>query len=265
MIKKFTSRFLLFLLPALVIATLYSFVAQNPGGSPGGYAGSPSGSFQDCTHCHGGTAGTYTGVMNTNIPTEGYTAGTEYQITIAMSGTAKKGFELAAEGPVGQQLGTWGSSVGVKTVGSGKYATQSAASTANPTQWTIFWTAPPTGSGGVSFFGAFVNGYSNVSKKQITVYEKPNAISEINQLHLAVYPNPASRKLNISYRLNNPAEVSAVLLSLDGKDHHQLINETQNCGNHDQSVVLLENVTAGVYILELRAGKEISYQRVLIQ
>ena len=75
-----------------------------PGGSPGGYTGSP-GDGKTCKQCHGGTVANVTGWITSNIPAEGYTPGTSYTITVTVSGSGSKGFEVSPQNSSGGLLG----------------------------------------------------------------------------------------------------------------------------------------------------------------
>ncbi len=125
-----------------------------PGGSPAGYTGSP-GDGQNCVACHGGSASSVTGWITSNIPAAGYTAGNTYDITVTVSGSGDKGFEVSPQAISGAQLGILGPGVGSKLVGGTKYVTQTSSKTSNPAVWTFTWTAPPAGTGEVTFYGAF--------------------------------------------------------------------------------------------------------------
>lgn len=151
--------FFLFL-PALLLSViiLTSFGggenSDYPGGSPAGYTGSP-GDGQNCTSCHGGSATNASGWITSNIPPEGYTAGVNYTITVTVSGSGDKGFEVSPQNTAGTLLGTLTAGSGNHLTGGGKYVTQSSSSTSNPKIWTFQWTAPAAGTGEVTFYGAF--------------------------------------------------------------------------------------------------------------
>lgn len=126
-----------------------------PGGSPAGYTGSP-GDGQNCVSCHGGSASTVTNWITSNIPPEGYTPGSTYTITVTVSGTGKKGFEVSPQSVSGTQLGVLAAGTGNHLVGGTKYVTQnSSGSSSGTATWSFSWTAPAAGTGQVTFYGAF--------------------------------------------------------------------------------------------------------------
>jgi len=141
-----------------------------PSGSPAGYTGSP-GDGHNCTSCHSGTAQTVSGWITSNIPTEGYTAGSSYTITVTVSGSGNKGFEVSPQSLAGSLLGTLTAGSGTQLTGSNKYVTQSATSSANPKIWTFTWTSPAAGTGSVTFYGAFCAGEATTKLSTMIVNE----------------------------------------------------------------------------------------------
>lgn len=148
---------LLPLFTGIIVLFLASFSGDNtdyPGGAPSGYTGSPFDN-KDCTQCHGGNSSTVEGWITSDIPPAGYTPGTTYTITVTVSGSGKKGFEVSPHDLSGNLLGTLVAGSGNKLVGGGKYVTQSSSPTSNPSIWTFSWIAPEAGTGEVTFYGAF--------------------------------------------------------------------------------------------------------------
>ncbi|MCX6266585.1 MAG: T9SS type A sorting domain-containing protein, partial [Bacteroidetes bacterium] len=140
------------------------------GGAPSGNTGSP-GDGQDCTSCHSGSATTATGWITSNIPALGYTAGTTYNITVSVPGSGSKGFQVSPQNAAGTLLGTLIAGTGTKTTGTGKYMTHTGSSSSDPATWTFQWTAPASGTGNVTFYGAFCVSYSNTKLSTLVVGE----------------------------------------------------------------------------------------------
>ncbi len=152
---KLTITFLAKLIGSVIISLTISTAAMAyPSGSPAGYTGSP-GDGQHCVSCHGGSAATVSGWITSNIPSQGYTAGTVYNLTVTVTGSGSKGFEVSPQNPSGTQLGTLGAGTGSKLVGGTKYVTQSSSSSSATKIWNFTWTAPAAGTGVVTFYGAF--------------------------------------------------------------------------------------------------------------
>ena len=150
-----------FSLPVLVIAafllTAFGDGGANtdyPSGAPAGYTGSP-GDGHNCTYCHNGSATTLAGIITSDIPALGYTPGSDYTITVTLTGSGKKGFEVSPQTISGALVGTLTAGTGSKLVGSGKYCTHSSYVGGSSATWNFTWTAPVSGTGNVTFYGAF--------------------------------------------------------------------------------------------------------------
>ncbi len=148
-----------FILPVIVfVAFLLSAFGDGdsyyPNGAPAGYTGSP-GDGQNCTVCHSGSVTTLAGIITSDIPSVGYTPGSIYTITVTLSGSGQKGFEVSPQTPGGALVGTLTAGSGSKLVGGGKYCTHSSAAGGSSATWNFSWTAPIAGTGNVTFYGAF--------------------------------------------------------------------------------------------------------------
>ncbi len=148
-------RLLIFLPILLLFVITFSSFMPYQGGAPSPYyyTGSP-GDAHSCSSCHGGSS-TAAGWVTSNIPGSGYVPGTVYQITAtnSISGSGRYGFELSPQSPTGTYLGTLAAGTGTKLVGT-KWITHSTAST-TVSSWTFSWTAPPAGTGDVTFYASF--------------------------------------------------------------------------------------------------------------
>ena len=152
--SKFHILFIVAVTAAFLLTAYSGSNSDYPGGSPAGYTGSP-GDGQNCTSCHGGSASTIAGWITSDIPSSGYTAGNTYTITVTVTGSGGKGFEVSPQNTAGTLLGTLIAGASNHLVGSGKYVTQNNEINSNPATWSFQWTAPVTGTGTVTFYGAF--------------------------------------------------------------------------------------------------------------
>jgi hypothetical protein len=164
-----------------LVACLYLFFSSYsgddhdyPSGSPAGYTGSP-GDGQDCSDCHGGSSSPVTGWITSDIPPAGYTAGSVYNITVTVSGSGKKGFEVSPQNAAGTQLGILIAGTGSHLTGGTKYVTQNSGQNANPYTWVFQWTAPSAGTGEVTFYGAFAI-TDNTTKTSTLVVQEAAAV-----------------------------------------------------------------------------------------
>lgn len=158
---RFVTRIIGFVAISLAVsASVFAYPSGAPAASIGGYTGSP-GDGKHCVSCHNGSAANVTGWITSNIPASGYTAGLVYNITVTVSGSGKKGFEVSPQNATGIQLGTLAAGTGSHLVSGTKYVTQnSSGSTSSTVSWTFTWTAPVSGTGTVTFYGAFTVGKS---------------------------------------------------------------------------------------------------------
>jgi hypothetical protein len=131
-------------------------------GAPAIRTGSPGDGGATCKNCHAGpNPVTEIGLITSNIPPDGYSAGQTYTITatVARSGHTKFGFEISPQNIAGSLLGTLivTNTTEMQLVGTGKYITHKAAgvSGTNSRTWEFDWTAPAAGTGDVTFYGAF--------------------------------------------------------------------------------------------------------------
>jgi hypothetical protein len=165
-------RTILTILVVAGVAILFAFnqPSRNSSGALPGHTGSP-GDGKNCTFCHGGTAQPITDVITSNIPASGYTPGESYTITATTSGSGRKGFQISPQNIAGDLLGTLAPGSNNKLVGNGKYVTHNSGILTPNAEWSFSWTAPPAGTGDVTFYGAFVISQPNVRVSSLTVQE----------------------------------------------------------------------------------------------
>jgi hypothetical protein len=131
-------------------------------GAPAGYCNSPASPGSTCFTCHssGPSPITIPGMITSNIPLNGYVAGSTYTITATVNGQGHNrfGFEITPQDLSGNLVGSM-NDLGPETMfqQSGMYITHSSNSLLNNDSktWQFEWTAPAAGSGSVTFYGAF--------------------------------------------------------------------------------------------------------------
>jgi hypothetical protein len=250
----------------IFLLLIYGFGGQSkwPGGSPGGYTGSP-GDGRDCTQCHGGSASQVLGWISANIPEEGYIPGETYNITIHVSGTGDKGFEVSPQDLQGNLLGSLQAGTNTHLVNENKAVTQNSSTSANPAQWQFQWTAPPAGTGEVTFYGAFTVNKPVTKLCKLVVQENTGlAIREQSTLNCSVYPNPASDKVHISFQTNDKGLMGIDLVSIDGKKTCLLSPVSIDKGDHLVICHLPDNLPAGIYFLNVFCDSENSFVKIAI-
>jgi hypothetical protein len=352
---------------AAIIFTSTQLIS-NPTGAPQAAAGDPSSGGATCSQggCHNGTPTTVSNVITTDIPAAGYIAGTTYNITVTVTGTGSKGFMLSPQNSAGAYLGTLISGSGSKLTLS-KYITHSTDKSSSPAVWTFQWKAPVSGTGDVTFYGAFAISRNTTQKQVLTIHENTTGIlppvvstlssnnitatsatfngtintnghpysasfqyktptsawvtvnampSTINSTSaiavsysvtnlpantlisykacawnpgdttwgavqtfttltttglqnvqtlssLSVYPNPVLDNLTISFNLNEKSDVKINLISIDGKDIHELYKCNLSSGNQELKLDV-NDVKPGVYLLQMQVNDNTSFEKLMI-
>ncbi len=243
-------------------------------GTPGQKSGSPGDGGSTCIQCHSGNAVTpATGWITSDIPANGYTPGTTYNITLngAHAGAQKYGFEMTCEDgnndkqgafavtvPAENQL-VFGSSDAITHTGGGTSPTNDAIA------WSFQWTAPAAGTGDLTFYAAVnaCNGNGNTSgdfiytttlaASELIVTGIDNPIAE----QISIYPNPAVSTLNISGVNDKVSNI--ILINAVGQEVRNIANSgTVNTMN-------VNDLEKGLYFLNIVSAENIKTERVLIQ
>ena len=243
-------------------------IISNPTGAPSQASGGPAEGGATCTQsgCHFGTPTTVSNIITTDIPAEGYTPGTTYNITVTVTGSGWKGFMLSSQNASGSFLGTLMSGTGSKVVFT-NYITHSSDKNPSPAVWTFKWKAPSAGSGAATFYGAFAVTRNATRTQSVTVQEKtaPTALVEVsNEFRATVYPNPVSDKLYLSYLLPQSGMVTISLLTIDGKLVKTISDGIHAAGKQDESYDIA-GIERGIYFLKVNTPKGEQIQKIIIQ
>ena len=79
-----------------------------------------------------------------------------------------------------------------------------------------------------------------------------------------VSPNPASDLFTLSYELDKAQAVNVALFDITGRKVRQLITKQQVAGTHSTTVNAKE-LSAGVYLLRIQVGNQLTTQKVVIE
>ena len=279
-------KYILVLSGLILLVTLMAFnngdggnETMNNSGAPMAVAGDPSGGNQTCAKsgCHSGaTVGTVTGVITSNIPGTGYVPATSYTITanFVRPGHSKFGFEISPQKSTGTLLGTLAVlSAQTKLVGTSKYITHTSTGTAGTGSktWSFKWTAPATGQGPVTFYGAFnatnANGSTSgdsIFKSTLVVTEAVSGINDADtdNFSLVTFPNPTYGNVNVKFTLSESSLVEISLVDLAGKTVNPLFSDSEMNGEVSRSFDI-SNYPPGIYYLRLNAGEVSSFRKVV--
>ena len=241
-------------LTTIAFSSYHSGAANNGYDCTGAETAGSLGNFTSCAHsgCHGAAATPTIGVAIEldsagGVPTTHYKAGLTYTVKITgTNGTGntlpKYGFQLAAIKGTSAiatvaDAGTFATtglpaSTHITAPQSGAtlltIAEQSLAISVSGTTFTesFTWTAPASGTGAISFWGAvnFVNGNAladtadknNTNSVSINEWSTTGVANVNNTIGMTVYPNPVVNTLNI--RLDNAAgNYDVAVIDLNGR------------------------------------------------
>lgn len=273
---------IIFSIFSALVVTGSSFHAANGDGSgaPSGNTGSPADN-KTCARsgCHPGTATNITDAISSDVPATGYIPGNTYTITATVNDPSliKFGFEISPQSSTGTLLGTLALLDADKTKftsNANKYITHKSAGTSWPghtASWSFSWTAPLAGTGDVTFYGAFNFSNNNGSTSGDVIHTSTLTIPEAFGVGIAaidaekgfaLYPNPVSSDMQVSYYLPHTMEVSISIYDLSGKRLAILKQETEPEGNYHSSYTLT-GYSKGAYIIELKTGYQSFAQKLI--
>ena len=244
----------------LPMVLINNTINSSPNGAPGARTGSPGDGGGTCftSGCHTGAPSEASNIITTNVPTEGYTPNNAYTVTVTLTGTGNKGFQISPQNITGTELGTLAAGTGSWVIG--KYITHSTPKNTATAVWTFQWTAPAKGTGDVNFYGAFAITRNTTKTQVLKVTEKlGTGIQESDLFSINVFPNPVSNQLNLLFN-NNTKNAVIDLLDLNGKEilHKELNNNTA------ENAIDVSNVEEGNYIVKILADNNIYYKKISI-
>ncbi len=237
------------------------------------------------------------------VPVTHYIGGMSYSVIISgiNNGTdllPKFGFQMAsikgivsAASPV--SAGTWIApyaqgthytppgtffTAGLVEQSSAILATTGTGGTGSTYVKTFNWTAPAAGTGVISMWAALNavngNGAKDAGDKWNTTHliinewggtaGIDNTSNSISNFKLALFPNPASDNIHLTYSLNKRSAVSVKMFDLTGRLAAELLNEIQNEGEHHLNTGV-SSFSKGVYFVILNADGVKTGERIVIQ
>lgn len=229
--------------------------------------GSPGDAGVSCTECHSGGATVDNTWLSTDIPVTGYAPGQVYTITLTInvSNTNPHGFSLTCENTVGVAAGILNATDAVNTQLFSNHVTHTPAGT-SLSQWTCEWTAPPSGTGTVTFYAAFVkNGYSGGVVTATQAYDQ-EVVADINETDVnsvfSVYPNPATNNLNVSLNNIENSSINISILSMTG----QLVckNVEEVAGSDFNKSYDLSSYKKGLYYVQITNGSKSFTEKIIV-
>ncbi len=87
-------------------------------------------------------------------------------------------------------------------------------------------------------------------------------VEQIQDLSVAIFPNPAKNLLYLAMSSNTQQEVSISLFTLEGK---QVLSRTANVFGNQQISLNVDNLPSGMYFVRINAGEENTVKKVVIK
>jgi len=245
------------------------------GGAPQKVAGDPFGGNFTCAKsgCHDdGTVTPQTGWITTDIPLDGYIPGTTYNVTatVTLAGHSLFGFEVSAQNAGDTVVGTLIASAETQLKGSGKYVTHTATSnTGTDTRsWTFQWTAPTTGLGPVTLYGAFLAADGSDDPTGDLVYTSTTEVSEYfvgiesvsAEANINIYPSVSNGQFTLQVgneQLANDNCNLEIYNVAGAKVYQSKINSLKS------NIVL--PVPAGMYLAWIKTGNTDTLRKIIIK
>ncbi len=250
-----------------------------------GYTNSP-GESNCTTGCHNSFAlnsGAGSVSVTSDIPGWAYTPGQNYNISLTVSHPGRSlfglGFEALNSGNTNAGTLIAGTGSQIKTAGSGRknitHQLNGGTGTTDAHTFNFTWTAPAAGTGDVTFYysGVAANGangnkqdYVYNSSQAVTEFVAPSGIESTNASMntIQIFPNPVSDMFSLSYQLQNAGDVNCGIYSLNGQLLQTIVQDFRPAGEQQETVTLDSQLSAGVYVLQIKSGSVIQSKRIVV-
>lgn len=256
-------------------------VHSNESQPPKGRTGAPGETTCAITGCHTGAAinsGNGSVAVNFNSGGSTYQPGQTYNMSVTVSsvGASRWGFEMVALNSSNQSVGTFIGDVNQNTAtgnaNNRNYVYHKNAPNGNsPHTFNFQWTAPASAEGNITFYAIGNGGNDNGNDTGDLIYTTTRTISlnvgvqevEAGSSLLNVYPNPAADQLQLSYTLDQNADVQISLCDLAGRTVLTLDNAQQSAGTHTQSLATNE-LPNGIYLAKISYHNQAYLQKIII-
>ena len=240
-----------------------------------GYSGDPFGGNLDCTTCHNdGSASNRTGMITSNIPGTGYVAGNTYTITatVVEAGITKFGFQCTPQNASGTLLGTL-TPIGTTETqlkGSGRYITHKGTSTtgSGSRSWSFQWTAPATGLGPVTFYGAFNAADGDFTDLGDQIFLSTTVVSEFlngigipqlpSESSISIYPTVSNEQFTVAVGSGSGNQYNLEIYNVAGEKVYQ--SQISSLTSH-----LSLDVPNGLYFVWLKTENSNTFRKIVVQ
>lgn len=270
----------IFILSIIAIGTQLILTSSSNGrafAANSGNTGAP-GESTTCRSCHGTGLGTTVSIVLKDTlgnAVTSYIPGAIYraEFTVNAVGASRYGFQMvslnASNSPV-NGFSTPSANTRLVTLGIGRqYAEHAGKSVSN--SFSTQWTAPASGTGPITFYGAgaAVNNNGNTGGDggniaTLVMFENTSVgiVEPTLRNQVLVYPNPTSNVIKIKNTKTDMNEAIAQLYSVSGQ---LVLSENISLKKDNPQILNVSNLDNGYYILIIRNGDESLEEKILIQ
>lgn len=276
--RKSTIALLTFTITAGLIFS-FSEVKTNIIQPPSARTGAPGELTCGTSDCHNNTPNSGIGSVSIAFsdPEMVYVPGNTYTLTVVVNDETQTrfGFELTSLTGANTQAGTFaeisgGSDLSFPVNTNGRLYTSHHNASATKV-WNISWTAPITDVGPVTFYAGGNAANNNDQSSGDHIYTSTLQILPDNNIgieNLAGTTVPVvqfltSQFLTVQYEIPGQSNTTILLYSINGPLQQKLFDATEGTGSHTHTFKL-ENMPAGLYLLQLRSGLTLHTEKILI-
>ncbi len=263
-------------------------VKSNIYGAPTGRTGAPQNYGYTCyDNCHNSytlndtTKGKITiQLMDSLTPVKSYTPGKSYKIKITQTkkGCTVMGFEATVyKGYTNTHIGALSTGGDQNIQVYSLHATHTWAGTAIATtgkgSWSVPWKAPAAGTGAVNIYAATnaadgdgTNAGDYIFNDSLILSEVVSGINEAEKVisGLNIYPNPASKFINLNYSLPSSENLEIELCNIYGNTLQKLFYGQRPAGENSLHIDL-DNFSTGIYLIRMTTHGSSVYRKIFIQ
>lgn len=120
-------------------------------------------------------------------------------------------------------------------------------------------------SSGNILLAGFLESLSVVINRFFYSISTPPIAKGLNK-RLSVFPNPATKQLNLKYNLKHNTHVNVTLTNLPGKQVATFVNnKKRNAGSHHETFYINKNLNPGLYFLKVQTEESSVTKKIIIR
>ncbi|GIV34695.1 MAG: hypothetical protein KatS3mg031_2230 [Chitinophagales bacterium] len=260
--------------------------------APGpGHSGAPGEATCAASGCHTGSAENLDpskltiASIGTPSLSNGYVPGTVYNISVSMGSVQSqvKGFQLTVLDANGNGAGTLTitdiNHTTKTNLGNRQYISHKNANTTSA--WVFRWESPPTDIGPVTFYASGIGANGDNQATGDVVYRSKAGVSTTSGLiqynltalppvpadiaGITIFPNPFRKEIFIEYPVTEEGSVQIELVSINGEKVASICCKAQLPGIHLQKLTVPSGIAAGLYMLQMQAGSQRFFKKLIAE